>query len=157
MPPAVASLASQMSLASGREDRKEGKGASGLGFARENEANLASEHDAFEGYFQQEKPELKGTVIAHSSTGYQTVYDPASNTYTTSLTPSAASLVGETKSRGSNVAGFVAGRSQKDSLPVASYGGPDDEWDSSKMAIESALAAIQARRKEEERSQSHRN
>ena len=152
IPAALAALG-----AGGATEKKTSHRGSGLGFDSQTEANLASARDAFEGYFQEEKGETKGTVISHSATGYQTVYDPVSNTYTTTLAPGATANAGMQGRSASNVAGFVAGRSQKDALPVSSYGGPDDEWDSSVMALESALAAIQARRREEERNQSHRS
>lgn len=152
IPAALAALG-----AGGATEKKTSHRGSGLGFDSQTEANMASDRDAFEGYFQEEKGETKGTVISHSATGYQTVYDPVSNTYTTTLAPGATANAGMQGRSASNVAGFVAGRSQKDALPVSSYGGPDDEWDSSVMALESALAAIQARRREEERNQSHRS
>ena len=152
IPAGLAALAAQATQATG--EKRGSSRASGLGFGTEREAKVGSEQDAFEGYFVEEKSEAEGRVIAQSSTGYQTVYDPVSNTYTTTLARGTTGVQGRTAS---NVAGFVAGRSQKDALPVASYGGPDDEWDSSVMAMESALAAIQARRREEERNQSRRS
>ena len=143
------------------------KGNGGLGFGDEEDAEGRTD-DAFAGYFKPEKEEMRGIEVTTGSQHFKTLFDPQTNTYTTVATQpvdTQAPLPPSTP-----MAGFVSGRATKgtQTLPVTSYGGPDDEWDSSKMALESALAAIRARKgmeREERgrespsrhRSQSHRS
>ena len=96
--------------------------------------------DAFASYYQRSQEEQPREIISHS-THYQTAYDEESNTYTTRVINRGGEFVGG----GTAVSGFVSSlKRNEDLLPVSAYGGPDDEWDSSKMAMESALAAIAA-------------
>lgn len=115
----------------------------GLGFKNESTDNPV---DAFAGYYKTvPTKDSKGIVLETGSTQYKTLYDQQTNTYTT--VPLASSTQQPTQSS-QVLNGFVNPRiaQVQDPLPVSSYGGPDDEWDSSKMALESALAAIRARR-----------
>lgn len=121
------------------------RGNGGLGFGNDEDAEGRTD-DAFAGYFKPEATETPGVVVETGSQHFTTLFDPQSNTYTTvATTPVAAPAPLPTSTP---MAGFVSGRAVKttESLPVSSYGGPDDEWDSSKMALESALAAIRARK-----------
>lgn len=115
----------------------------GLGFKNQTTEN---QMDAFAGYYQNlSTNSSEGVVIETGSSQYKTLYDQQTNTYTTvPLTISAQQPIQSSQV----LNGFVNSQisQPQDSLPVSSYGGPDDEWDSSKMALESALAAIRARR-----------
>ena len=121
------------------------KGNGGLGFGDEENAEGRAD-DAFAGYFKPEKEETRGIEVATGSQHFKTLFDPQTNTYTTVATQPVATQAPLPPS--TPMAGFVSGRATKgtQTLPVTSYGGPDDEWDSSKMALESALAAIRARK-----------
>ena len=165
-----------LSLSQGHSPHSQKGGNQGLGYAehREGLIELGVQEDAFSAYFveenendgedgNKEKKEKKNgkdeVVIETGSSLYETRYNPTTNTYTTtpiptSTTPIPTPPTPSTPSippiSSTMVAGFVACRQSRpvDSLPVSSYGGPDDEWDSSKMALESALAAIRAKRGE---------
>lgn len=134
-------------LASGVTEKEVKKGSVGLGFM-DQDVMKYGERDAFESYYEKEKETKSEGVAVGSSQGvYQTMYDPSSNTYTmVNRQPSVSAPLAPASTA---VNGFVrSNRQEVHDIPVSAYGGPDDEWDSSMMAMESALAAIQARRKE---------
>lgn len=134
-------------LASGVTEKEVKKGSVGLGFM-DQDVMKYGERDAFESYYEKEKETKSEGVAVGSSQGvYQTMYDPSSNTYTmVNRQPSVSAPLAPASTA---VNGFVrSNRQEEHDIPVSAYGGPDDEWDSSMMAMESALAAIQARRKE---------
>lgn len=134
-------------LASGVTEKEAKKGSAGLGYM-DQDVMKYGERDAFESYYEKEKETKSEGVAVGSSQGvYQTMYDPASNTYTmVNRQPSVSVSLAPASTA---VNGFVhSNRQEVHDIPVSAYGGPDDEWDSSMMAMESALAAIQARRKE---------
>lgn len=136
IPPSLRALATGIPEKSHRQEM-------GLGFKNESTENPV---DAFAGYYKTvPTKDSKGIVLETGSTQYKTLYDQQTNTYTT--VPLASSTQQPTQSS-QVLNGFVNPRiaQVQDPLPVSSYGGPDDEWDSSKMALESALAAIRARR-----------
>lgn len=144
VPPALRALASGVT-------ENERRGTAGLGYGSQDVMKYGSKQDAFESYFEKPEKALEGVPVGSSQGLYQTLYDAATNTYTMVSTqnPSAVSE-GAVRSVGSTLNGFVKSsvKEVKD-IPVSAYGGPEDEWDSSLMAMESALAAIQARRKKE--------
>lgn len=145
VPPALRALASGVT-------QNERRGTAGLGYGSQNTMKYESKHDAFESYFEKTEKAPGGACPVGSSQGlYQTLYDATTNTYTmvsTQKTSAVSQGVGSAAS--ATLSGFVksSAREVKD-IPVSAYGGPGDEWDSSLMAMESALAAIQARRRKE--------
>lgn len=144
VPPALRALASGVT-------QNERRGTAGLGYGSQNTMKYESKHDAFESYFEKTEKAQEGVPVGSSQGLYQTLYDATTNTYTmvsTQKTSAVSQGVGSAAS--ATLSGFVksSAREVKD-IPVSAYGGPGDEWDSSLMAMESALAAIQARRRKE--------
>ena len=133
------------SLANGWSEKITKKGTSGLGF---NDDKMVTTRDAFASYYKNEsRKQTQQQQIVSETPFYQTSYNEQENVFTTS-TRSFDHSIQHIASTAVN--GFVASMKKTENvLPVSAYGGPDDEWDSSKMAMESALAAIAARRKEE--------
>ena len=141
------------SLANGWTERTNKKGTSGLGF---NDDKMVTTADAFASYYKKEPmKQTSQQQIVNETPFYQTSYNEQENVFTTS-TRSFEHSIQHTASTAVN--GFVASMKKTENvLPVSAYGGPDDEWDSSKMAMESALAAIAARRKEEKMKKEEEN
>lgn len=144
VPPALRALGSGVT-------ENERRGTAGLGYGSQNTMKYESKHDAFESYFEKTEKAQEGVPVGSSQGLYQTLYDATTNTYTMVSTQKASVVSqGVGSAASATLSGFVksSAREVKD-IPVSAYGGPEDEWDSSLLAMESALAAIQARRRKE--------